>query len=456
MDNVLGFLFPGSTEDNYNLQDVYNCRLVCQVWNKAAVRMLKQHCRIGIGDVAASNADNGSTSRENPNEDHDIEEELTLSILPITLNLPVENMARFTSIMKTSPDIPFVMYSLKEGLFLEKHFKPFVRFLQVCGPSMEQLLIGMEPSTCTMSFLTPPLHFTKLKRLKFLMKHSRTDYTTSSDRRFKVTDRIYPVDGINGMYFLQSLCNGVSTLDRLDIHWLPTLIPWSSTFGLKDLYLPSCITKLTLDTMNTDGMLVRNLLLHEDMRLEILKWSVGLPLKTLSVKDIKRCLKFHSKSLKSLYFSIWISRMHHGGEKLVEFPPMPFVEQLSLMGDGNQIMPIAFQKTLPKLSSLTLYHQMLEFLEDSAPSKSVKVIRILGAPIRNDVRNALAKTFPELETLILFPQRDLHSTDYLTSMFDRMTKLRILLSHISRNDSEVEIKGGNTEETLPNGLYLRT
>lgn len=239
---------------------------------------------------------------------------------------------------------------------------------------------------------------------------------------------------------------------------MPTLISWSSTFGLKDLYLPKTITKLTLDTMNTDGATVKNLLLHDNVRLSILKWSIGLPLQTLSSDDVKQCLKRHSKTLRSLYFSIWISRLHHEGTKLVEFPTMPNVEQVSLMGDGGQITPFSFPNIFPKLSSLTLYHQMLDFLGEAVPSKSVKVVRILGAPIRGDVRSTLAKAFPELETLILFPQRDLHSKEYLVSMFDLMAKLRILLSHISRSDAITESGSTtiNKEEDLPNGLYMRS
>lgn len=454
IDCVFGFIFPGTEKENYNLSDMCNFRLVCQSWNRAGVRLLKRHCRIGVGNSLEST----DTDQSNSNGEHDIEEELTLPVLPITLNLPVENIGKYISIMKRSPDVPFVMYSLREGLFSEENTRAFVELIQVCGPSMEQLLVTMEPSTCTMSFLTPYFQLGKLKRLKLMMKHSKTDYTASAVRQFKVSDKIYPIDGINGIYLLQTLCNAAVALDRLDIHWMPTLIPWSSTFGLKDLYLPKTITKLTLDTMNTDGTTVKNLLLHKDVRLSILKWSIGLPLQSLTADDVKQCLKRHSKTLRSLYFSIWISRLHHEGTKLVEFPTMPNVEQVSLMGDGGQITPFSFPKIFPKLSSLTLYHQMLDFLGEAVPSKTVKVVRILGAPIRCDVRNTLAKAFPELETLILFPQKDLHSKEYLVSMFELMAKLRILLSHISRSDASAEANNNNInkEEDLPNGLYMRS
>ncbi|CAL8093903.1 unnamed protein product [Orchesella dallaii] len=458
IDCVFSFVFPGPKEAKYNLKDVRNFRLVSQTWNRAGIRLIKKHCRIGIGKMSEPSEPDES-GNSNSNAEHDIEEELTLPVLPITLTLPVEKLREFTRVMKKSPDIPFVMYSLRESLFHESNSRALVSLLQICGPSMEQLLVTMEPSTCTMSFLTPYFDLSKLKRLKLMMKHSKTDYTASAVRQFKVSDRIYPIDGINGIYFLQSLCNASSSLERLDIHWMPTLIPWSSTFGLKDLFLPASITKLTLDTMNTDGTTVKNLLLHKDIKLNTLKWSIGLPLQSLTEEDVTQCLKRHSKSLRSLYFSIWISRLHHEGTKLVDFPTMPNVEQLSLMGDGGQITPFSFPQVFPKLSSLTLYHQMLDFLGEAIPSKTVKVVRILGAPIRCDVRNTLAKSFPELETLILFPQRDLHSKDYLVSMFDRMAKLRILLSHISKSDAtslESSSNNINKEEDLPNGLYMRS
>lgn len=458
IDCIFSFIFPGPESDNFNLKDICNFRLVCHAWNKAGSRQMRRHCRIGVGTSSEPAEGDAADQSGNSNAEHDIEEELTLPVLPVTLNLPVERIREFITVMKSSPDVPFVMFSLREGLFSEENSKLFVELLQVCSPTMEQLLITMEPSTCTMSFLTPGFQLNKLKRLKLMMKHSKVDYTGSAVRNFKVNDKIFPIDGINGIYFLQTLCNGAVALDRLDIHWMPTLIPWSSTFGLKDLYLPKSITKLTLDTMNTDGATVKNLLLHDDIKLTILKWSIGLPLQSLTAEDVKRCLKRHSKTLRSLYFSIWISRLHHEGDKLVEFPAMPNVEQLSLMGDGGQITPFSFPKIFPKLSSLTLYHQMLDFLSEAVPSRTVKVVRILGAPIRGDVRNTLAKAFPELETLILFPQRDLHSKDYLVSMFDLMTKLRILLSHISRSDATTEANNNsiNKEEDLPNGLYMRS
>ncbi|ODM95616.1 Ribosomal RNA large subunit methyltransferase H [Orchesella cincta] len=456
IDCVFSFIFPGPQEAHYNLKDVCNFRLVSKSWNRAGVRLMKRHCRIGVGKMSEpSDPDQGNSS----NAEHDIEEELTLPVLPISLTLTVEKMREYTRVMKKSPDIPFVMYSFRESLFQESNSKALVSLLQICGPSMEQLLVTMEPSTCTMSFLTPYFNLSKLKRLKLMMKHSKTDYTTSAVRQFKVSDRIYPIDGINGIYFLQSLCNGSTSLERLDIHWMPTLIPWSSTFGLKDLFLPTTINKLTLDTMNTDGTTVKNLLLHKDIKLSTLKWSIGLPLQSLTEDDVTQCLKRHAKSLRSLYFSIWISRLHHEGTKLVDFPVMENVEQLSLMGDGGQITPFSFPKVFPKLSSLTLYHQMLDFLEEAIPSKTVKVVRILGAPIRCDVRTTLSKTFPALETLILFPQRDLHSKEYLVSMFLSMKRLRILLSHISKSDLtsiEASSNNSNKEEDLPGGLYMRS
>lgn len=214
IDCVFGFIFPGSEKNNFNIKDLCKFRCVCQAWNQAATRLIKRHCRIGVGNSLEA-ADSDESSNTGSSAEHDIEEELTLPILPITINLAVENIRKFVGAMKTSADIPFVMFSLREGLFSDENRHLFVQLLQVCGPSMEQLLVTMEPSTCTMSFLVPYFTLTKLKRLKVMMKHSKTDYTASAIRQFKVSDRIYPIDGINGIYLLQTLCNAAVNLDRL-------------------------------------------------------------------------------------------------------------------------------------------------------------------------------------------------------------------------------------------------